>query len=106
MGKAALPMSSSLLSMRFTAGSWNFLILNRRARLPKYVMSWDLSTSLRSWKEGRCMCRGSGGGVASHVELQGPGAPAPSQSLLSWSRDIEGLLRGRGREPGSLKVRK
>lgn len=57
-GRAALYRFCSLLSMRFTSGSWKSSILNRRARVPKYSVCWDRSTSLRSWKEGHCACRG------------------------------------------------
>lgn len=46
LGRAALSTFSSLLSMRFTSGSWKLAILNRRARVPKYSVCWDFSTSL------------------------------------------------------------
>ena len=57
LGRAALSTFSSLLSMRFTSESWKLATLNRRARVPKYSVCWDFSTSLYSWKDGHHICR-------------------------------------------------
>lgn len=58
LGRAALSMFCSLLSIRLIVGSWKLAFLNRRARVPKYSMCWDFSVSLRSWKEGHHICCG------------------------------------------------
>lgn len=46
--RAAFSLFCSLLSMRLTVGSWNLVISNKPAWLPKYSECWDFSTSLCS----------------------------------------------------------
>lgn len=81
LGRAALSTFSSLLSMRFTSESWKLAILNMRARVPKYSVCWDFSTSLYSWKDGHHVC---------HVRVKervrashGTPGPSPTTSFQS-----------------------